>query len=774
MHFDLAKKTSKCVVCDLPILPGSIRLRYKEGNGGSRSHHPRCLPRHAVPADPSSVRGFSELSESHRSAISSAFSETPPPPTFKEKAPKFYAVRSGHIPGVYSTWPDVLKQVTGSKGALWKLFFSREAAERFVETGEVTGDLEEKEEEVPGRGETGTASGLSVPASAAPRPQPPASALASDVRFEPSPDPSLDSSPTIRHRLLANGGAGETGTVSELSAVPGSAAPLADEPPSTAPAPRLKLSHVPATATPATCAFCSSPIAPPGAVFVRGASSLAYHVDCVSPALCREALADDLVGMGGGELADDARALVHACFRETVRNAGPAAVPATAVPATTTTTTDEMAPETSNQPARHSSLARWRIMAMSTQYSSQQQYSCQLNRCREPIEMGSIVTMCSSHSYGRGYRRYHSRCTPQAVATAMLEAGMKGLGVDALTAAQRASVKADLEWVVAEKTSVGRVGKGGVPPLFSDSDSDDAAPPTRDLEEEEEGIPMEDAPALPPSSSSKRPAAPPSSSPLPAAPPPSSPPTETPAAAPEELVDEIEPSKYAFATRARSGLRVKCTINTCNGMVEHGELRLVSAYSKSMKYFHMHMRCIGTTKGRAVRDGGGVATVSGFAGLSDAHKAEAEAAILDACGKPLYQTATQKELVRQSSSSSSSSSNEDGEESPSPSRPTKRHRAAPASTAAPAVAEGAVDQQLVEQMAPPPKRSAVTPRQPPPPPPPPAPAAPGGALAAVLANQSSMFAFLARNPSVSLPEGAIGTMLQAQQVAMAADRAGGQ
>jgi hypothetical protein len=43
----------------------------------------------------------------------------------------------------------------------------------------------------------------------------------------------------------------------------------------------------------------------------------------------------------------------------------------------------------------------------------------------------------------------------------------------------------------------------------------------------------------------------------------------------------------------------------------------------------------------------------------------------------------------------------------------------------------------------------------------------------VLANQSSIFAFLSSNPSVSLPEGAIGTMLKAQKVAMAADRAGG-
>jgi hypothetical protein len=43
----------------------------------------------------------------------------------------------------------------------------------------------------------------------------------------------------------------------------------------------------------------------------------------------------------------------------------------------------------------------------------------------------------------------------------------------------------------------------------------------------------------------------------------------------------------------------------------------------------------------------------------------------------------------------------------------------------------------------------------------------------VLANPSSIFAFLSSNPSVSLPEGAIGTMLKAQKVAMAADETGG-
>jgi len=35
----------------------------------------------------------------------------------KTGEPKFYAVRQGHTAGIYHTWDDCLKQVTGFKGA---------------------------------------------------------------------------------------------------------------------------------------------------------------------------------------------------------------------------------------------------------------------------------------------------------------------------------------------------------------------------------------------------------------------------------------------------------------------------------------------------------------------------------------------------------------------------------------------------------------------------------------------------------------------------------
>lgn len=33
---------------------------------------------------------------------------------------KFYAVRLGHTPGIYHSWPDCLDQVRGFKGAVCK------------------------------------------------------------------------------------------------------------------------------------------------------------------------------------------------------------------------------------------------------------------------------------------------------------------------------------------------------------------------------------------------------------------------------------------------------------------------------------------------------------------------------------------------------------------------------------------------------------------------------------------------------------------------------
>ncbi|GMI34388.1 hypothetical protein TeGR_g6809 [Tetraparma gracilis] len=77
-----------------------------------------------------------------------------------------------------------------------------------------------------------------------------------------------------------------------------------------------------------------------------------------------------------------------------------------------------------------------------------------------PSRRVSIITVGTvTVSSGSGKKRYHSRCTGPGVASGMLEANMAGLGVDALAAAQRASLKVDLGWVVAEKKRVGYWGK---------------------------------------------------------------------------------------------------------------------------------------------------------------------------------------------------------------------------------------------------------------------------------------------------------------------------
>lgn len=50
-------------------------------------------------------------------------------------AKKFYAVKQGRINGVYETWAECQKQVTGYKGAIFKSFPTRSEAVAFV-TGE--------------------------------------------------------------------------------------------------------------------------------------------------------------------------------------------------------------------------------------------------------------------------------------------------------------------------------------------------------------------------------------------------------------------------------------------------------------------------------------------------------------------------------------------------------------------------------------------------------------------------------------------------------------
>ncbi|MGM0216560.1 ribonuclease H1 domain-containing protein [Enterococcus sp. AZ109] len=45
---------------------------------------------------------------------------------------KFYAIRIGRKPGVYNTWGEAQKQVSGFKGAIFKSFPTKEEAESFV------------------------------------------------------------------------------------------------------------------------------------------------------------------------------------------------------------------------------------------------------------------------------------------------------------------------------------------------------------------------------------------------------------------------------------------------------------------------------------------------------------------------------------------------------------------------------------------------------------------------------------------------------------------
>jgi len=46
------------------------------------------------------------------------------------KKPKFYVVWQGHEPGVYTTWPDCQKQISGFSGAKYKSFDTLAAAEQ--------------------------------------------------------------------------------------------------------------------------------------------------------------------------------------------------------------------------------------------------------------------------------------------------------------------------------------------------------------------------------------------------------------------------------------------------------------------------------------------------------------------------------------------------------------------------------------------------------------------------------------------------------------------
>ncbi|MBQ4213163.1 MAG: viroplasmin family protein, partial [Selenomonas sp.] len=47
-------------------------------------------------------------------------------------AKKFYAVKRGRTPGIFESWAETCKQVIGFSGAIYKGFYTREDAEKFL------------------------------------------------------------------------------------------------------------------------------------------------------------------------------------------------------------------------------------------------------------------------------------------------------------------------------------------------------------------------------------------------------------------------------------------------------------------------------------------------------------------------------------------------------------------------------------------------------------------------------------------------------------------
>ncbi len=47
------------------------------------------------------------------------------------KAKKYYAVRNGKVPGIYTSWKKAKQQVNGYPDAMFKSFSTREEAEEF-------------------------------------------------------------------------------------------------------------------------------------------------------------------------------------------------------------------------------------------------------------------------------------------------------------------------------------------------------------------------------------------------------------------------------------------------------------------------------------------------------------------------------------------------------------------------------------------------------------------------------------------------------------------
>ena len=59
---------------------------------------------------------------------------------------RFYAVKQGRIPGVYSNWSDCEAQVKGYRGALYKSFNNEEDAKKFQKMLDLLDDDDDVQE----------------------------------------------------------------------------------------------------------------------------------------------------------------------------------------------------------------------------------------------------------------------------------------------------------------------------------------------------------------------------------------------------------------------------------------------------------------------------------------------------------------------------------------------------------------------------------------------------------------------------------------------------
>ncbi|KAK8200628.1 hypothetical protein M8818_005942 [Zalaria obscura] len=78
--------------------------------------------------------GFTSLNGAAPSTSSLAPSTAPTGTKRKRAELKFYAVRTGHEPGIYHSWTECLDQVRGYKGAIFKSFPSLTEAESFIKS----------------------------------------------------------------------------------------------------------------------------------------------------------------------------------------------------------------------------------------------------------------------------------------------------------------------------------------------------------------------------------------------------------------------------------------------------------------------------------------------------------------------------------------------------------------------------------------------------------------------------------------------------------------